>query len=130
MKKVFYSICIALFVMSCSSPVEEYIKNDFARVVREDALTEEVQSEINRVVSLLENLADEANPDAKQSKELEAKAKKLEREIETRMNNYNRTGSYSYIVNIYNDFNTIFSCTFNGFFYNINAKQSVRLSRH
>lgn len=103
MKKVLYSICIALFVMSCSSPVEEYIKNDFARVVREDALTEEVQSEINRVVSLLENMADEANPDAKQSKELEAKAKKLEREIETRMNNYNRTGSYSYIINIYND---------------------------
>ena len=103
MKKVFYSICVSLFVMSCSSPVEKYIENDFARVVREDALSEEVQSEINRVVSLLEHMADEANPDAKQSKELAAKAKKLEKEIKTRLDNYNRTGSYSYIVNIYYD---------------------------
>ena len=80
MKNIFYFICVSLLVMSCSSPVEEYIKNDFARVVREDALAEEMQSEINRVVELLENMADEANPDAKKSKELAAKANKLERD--------------------------------------------------
>lgn len=103
MKKIFYFICVSLLVMSCSSPVEEYIKNDFARVVREDALAEEMQSEINRVVGLLENMADEANPDAKKSKELAAKANKLEREIKSRMDSYNRTGNWSYIVNIMGD---------------------------
>ena len=43
-------------------------------------MAEEMQSEINRVVELLENMADEANPDAKKSKELAAKANKLERD--------------------------------------------------
>lgn len=100
MKKLLNCICISLLVMSCSSPVEEYIKNDFARVVREDGLDVEVQNEINRVVGILGEMADEANPDAKQSRELAAKADKLLREIKSRMNSYERTGSYSYIINI------------------------------
>lgn len=102
MKRI--SIIALLFMaVSCSSPVEKYIKNDFARVVREDALDEEVQDEIDRLISLFEDLADKANPDAKQAKELKAKADKMEREIYSRMDSYNRTGSYSYIINIVND---------------------------
>ena len=50
-------IALLLLAVSCSSPVEEYIENDFARVVREDALDKEVQNEINTVVvPLLENM--------------------------------------------------------------------------
>lgn len=96
-------IALLFFAVSCSSPVEKYIKNDFARVVREDALDDEVQDEIDRMVALFEDLADKANPDAKQAKELKAKADKMEREIYSRMDSYKRTGSYSYIINIVND---------------------------
>jgi hypothetical protein len=88
---------------ACSSPVEKYIVNDFARVVREDGLDEELKVEANRLSSALNDLAAEANPEAKEAKELAAKAKKWEQEIMTRLNNYKRTGDYSYIINIYND---------------------------
>lgn len=100
MKKYVLICLLLLTVVSCTSPVEDYIKNDFARVVREVALVDEVQNEIDRVTVKLEELADEANPEAKQAKELKAKASKLEKEIKSRMDSYNRTGSYSYIINI------------------------------
>ena len=94
-------IILLLFTLvACSSPVEKYIENDFARVVRENALDEEVQNEINRVVNELENMADVANPEAKEAKELAAKANKLNQEITSRLSSYKRTGSYSYIINI------------------------------
>ena len=96
-------LALLLFAVSCSSPVEKYIKNDFARVVRENALDEEVHNEIDRVIALFEDLADKANPDAKQAKELKAKADKWEKEIYSRLNSYKRTGSYRYIINIAND---------------------------
>ena len=97
-------IILLLFTLvACSSPVEKYIENDFARVVRENALDEEVQNEINRVVNELENMADVANPEAKEAKELAAKANKLNQEITSRLSSYKRTGSYSYIINIGHD---------------------------
>lgn len=96
-------IVLLFFAVSCSSPVEKYIKKDFARVVREDALDEEVQDEIDRLVALFEDLADKANLDAKQARELKAKADKWEKEIYSRLESYKRTGHYSYIINISNE---------------------------
>lgn len=103
MKKRFAFICSCLFAVACSSPVEDYIKNDFARTVREDGLDEEIAAEAGRWADLLGEMAAQANPDAKEAKELAAKGKRMEQEIYTRMNNYKRTGDYSYIINIYND---------------------------
>lgn len=102
MKKLMIFALCAL-AASCSSPVEKYIANDFSRVVREEGLQEEIQEEVKRWSSLLGEMASEANPEAKEAKELAAKAKKMEQELKTRVNNYNRTGNYSYIINIAND---------------------------
>lgn len=96
-----FALCALM--AACSSPVEKYIVNDFARAVREDGLEEEVQAEAILFSSMLNDMADEANPEAKEAKELAAKAKKWEQEIMTRLNNYKRTGDYSYIINIYDD---------------------------
>ena len=102
MKKYFVLILCAA-VAACSSPVEEYIINEFANTVREDDLQEEIKTEVDRWSSLLNDMAVEANPVAKEAKELESKAKRMEQEIETRLRNYERTGDYSYIINIYGD---------------------------
>ena len=96
-------LALCALVASCSSPVEKYIVNDFARVVREDGLQDELQAEVTHLSSMLNDMAAEANPEAKEAKELAAKAKKWGQEIMTRLNNYKRTGDYSYIVNIAND---------------------------
>lgn len=97
------TLALCALMAACSSPVEKYIVNDFARVVREDRLEEELQAEATLLSSMLDDMAAEANPEAKEAKELAAKAKKWEQEIMTRLNNYKRTGDYSYIINIYND---------------------------
>lgn len=96
-------LALCALMAACSSPIEKYIVNDFARVVREDGLEEELQAEATRLAAELNDLAAEANPEAKEAKELAAKAKKWEQEIMTRLNNYKRTGDYNYIINIYND---------------------------
>ena len=94
-------LALCTLMAACSSPVEKYIVNDFARVVREDGLDDELEAEVNRLSAALNDLAAEANPEAKEAKELAAKAKKLEKELMARLNNYKRTGDYSYIYNIY-----------------------------
>lgn len=99
MKRISILVLCAM-TAACSSPVEKYIVKDFARVVREDSIEEELQAEATRLSSALNDLAAEANPEAK---ELAAKAKRWEQEIMTRLNNYKRTGDYGYIINIYND---------------------------
>ena len=91
------------FTVSCTSPAEEFIQNEFATTVRLDALEEEIENEITSIVDSLNNMAEKANPDALESKRLEQLYKKAKRDIDTRMNNYNRTGSYTYIIGIYND---------------------------
>ena len=96
-------LALCVLAASCSSPVEKYIVNDFARVVREDGLRGEIGTEAARWSSMLNDMAADANPEAKEAKELSAKGKRMEQEIKTRLINYKRTGDYNYIINIYND---------------------------
>ena len=91
---------LCLIVASCSSPVEKYIKNDFARVVREDGLKEEIKNEENRFVDALEEMVSAACPEQKASQELMAQFKKMESDITSRLNSYKRTGDYGYIYGI------------------------------
>lgn len=98
-----YLLAILLFAVSCTSPVENYIKNDFSRVVREDNLEYEVDTEIERIAAQMNEMAVEANPDAKESERLMAEAQRLKRDIESRLESFKRTGSYSYIVAICDD---------------------------
>ena len=77
--------------------------NDFPLSVRLEGIQDEIQDEASRWSSLLDNMASQANPEAKEAKDLAAKAKRTEKELYTRLNNYNRTGDYSYIINIVRD---------------------------
>lgn len=91
------------FAVACTSPAEKYIQNEFATDVRLDALDDEMDNAIASIVCSLNDMSEEANPDAKESKRLAQSYEKAKRDIETRVNNYQRTGSYSYIINIYGD---------------------------
>ena len=101
MKKTVILLCC--LAVACTSPVENYIVNDFARVVRVDNLGAEITAEADNLASELNALAAEANPEANEGRELLAKAKKLEQEINSRLISYKRTGDYNYIYNIAND---------------------------
>ena len=83
--------------------IKKYIKNDFARVVRENQLGTELSQEADLIEDQLNHLASEANTEAREGKETMAKAKKLENEIMSRLYSYKRTGDYDYIINIAND---------------------------
>lgn len=91
------------FAVSCTSPAEKYIQNEFATTVRLDAIEQEIEGEVANIVTSLNEMAEEANPDAKESKRLAQSYEKAKRDIESRLNKYNRTGDYGYIVGIYND---------------------------
>ncbi len=103
MKRVLSIIVIALVAASCSSPVKRYIKKDFSRTVRENQLENEIKEETSRLSKTLSDMALDENPDAKQGQDLVAQAKKLEKEIYSRLKSYKRTGDYSYIYNIADD---------------------------
>lgn len=93
-------VTILLLATACSSPVEDFIKNDFTRTVRENALEKEIETEVERIVTQMELMALEANKEAKEGEELMAKAQKMKKEIESRLDSYSRTGNYRYIINI------------------------------
>lgn len=96
-------IALLLLATACSSPVEEYIKNDFSRIVREEGLDEEVEAEIERIIAQMKEMAVEANPDAKESEKLMAEYQRIKRDVESRMSSYERTGNYNYIIGIAGD---------------------------
>lgn len=96
-------IALLLLATACSSPVEEYIKNDFSRIVREEGLDEELEAEIERIIAQMKEMAVEANPDSKESEKLMAEYQRIKRDVESRMSSYERTGNYNYIIGIAGD---------------------------
>ena len=103
MKKPFVLLFLCVLASACSSAVEKYIQNDFARTVRENGLEAEMHTEISSLTATLEEIADTVNPDEKTSREMLAKYKKMGQEIESRLKSYKRTGNYDYIWGIAQD---------------------------
>jgi hypothetical protein len=74
------------FFVSCTSPAEKFIRNDFATTVRLDALEGEIEGEIANIVSTLNDMAEKANPDAMESKRLAQLYDQTVRDLERQMN--------------------------------------------
>lgn len=96
-------ISLLFFIVACSSPVEDYIKNEFPRKVREDGITEEIRLEKARIYDSIVVLVAESNLAAKEAESAYAQYKAIKRDVETRVSKFNRTGNYSYIVAIAQD---------------------------
>ena len=99
MKQIFFALLVVCAV-ACSSPVEKYIENDFAHVVRQDNLDNEIKDEIKRITDSLTNLSKTLYPEIKEYSTLKAQADRMEKDLRTRVANFNRTRNYKYIVNI------------------------------
>ena len=99
MKQLFFALLLVCAV-ACSSPVEKYIENDFAHVVRHDNLDNEIKNEIKRITDSLTNLSNSLYPEIKEYSTLKAQADRMEKDLRNRVANFNRTRNYKYIVNI------------------------------
>ena len=97
------SLSVGILVTACSSPVDKFIKDEFAHRVRVDNLVTEVQGVSDHYKQSLKEIAYEKNPQISEYEALDAQGKKMEKDIMSRLNAYKRTGDYSYIINIYPD---------------------------
>lgn len=58
MKRLLYLLFLIVAVACSKSPVEEYINNDFAKVVRKDEFSDEFEKELDRMNDSLCSLID------------------------------------------------------------------------
>ena len=96
-------IAALLFAVGCTSQAEKYIQNDFTRVVREDGLKKELDTEVKRITKALKSMSNSANPNAKKSQAMAAKYKKIAKSVNNRINSFNSTGNYYYLWGILGD---------------------------
>ena len=95
------AVAVLLFAVSCKSQVESYILDEFPIVVRIDNLENEIAAEIKQVKKSLNQFTSESDPNIAESQRLTAQYNKEKRSLEQRLANYQRTGNYAYIINIY-----------------------------